>query len=108
MNIEIISGSPRKDSLSHRVVLFLQKYLSEKTEHNVNIIDVRDWAFPLLQQEVFSNVERAPEELKPLAKRMFEANAFIMVSPEYNGSYTSALKNLFDHFPNSYTKPLQL
>jgi NAD(P)H-dependent FMN reductase len=66
MNVEIISGSPRKDSLSHRVVLFLQKYLSEKTEHNVNIIDVRDWGFPLLQQEVFSSVERAPEELKPL------------------------------------------
>ena len=104
MNIEIISGSPRKDSLSHRIVLFLQKYLSEKTEHNVNIIDVRDWAFPLLQQEVFSNVERAPEALKPLAKRMFEANAFIMVSPEYNGSYTSALKNLFDHFPKQLHK----
>ena len=30
MNIEIISGSPRKDSLSHRVALFLKKYLSEK------------------------------------------------------------------------------
>ena len=104
MNIEIISGSPRKDSLSHRVVLFLQKYLSEKTEHNVNVIDVRDWAFPLLQQEVFSSVARTPEELKPLAKRMFEANAFIMVSPEYNGSYTPALKNLFDHFPKQMHK----
>ncbi|CAN5670366.1 NAD(P)H-dependent oxidoreductase [soil metagenome] len=99
MNIEIISGSPRKDSLTHRVAIFLQKYMSAKTEHNVDIIDVRDWAFPLLQQEVFTNVERAPEELQPLAKRMFEANGFIMVSPEYNGSYTSALKNLFDHFP---------
>lgn len=104
MNIEIISGSPRKNSLSHRVAIFLQKYMSEKTEHNVNIIDVRDWAFPLLQQEVFTSIERAPEELKPLAKRMFEANAFILVSPEYNGSYTSALKNLFDHFPKQTHK----
>jgi NAD(P)H-dependent FMN reductase len=104
MNIEIISGSPRKGSVTHRVALFLQKYMSEKTEHNVNLIDVRDWAFPLLQQEVFSSVERTPEELKPLAKRMFEANGFIMVSPEYNGSYTPALKNLFDHFPKQMHK----
>jgi NAD(P)H-dependent FMN reductase len=104
MNIEIISGSPRKGSVTHRVALFLQKYMSEKTEHNVNLIDVRDWGFPLLQQEVFSSVERTPEELKPLAKRMFEANGFIMVSPEYNGSYTSALKNLFDHFPKQMHK----
>ena len=30
MNIEIISGSPKKDSVSHRVALFLKKYLAEK------------------------------------------------------------------------------
>ncbi len=104
MNIEIISGSPRKESVTHRVALFLKKYMSEKTEHNVEIIDVREWAFPLLQQEVFTSIERAPEELKPLEKRMFEADAFIMVSPEYNGSYTPALKNLFDHFPKQTHK----
>ena len=104
MNIEIIAASPRKQSVTHRVALFLQKYMSEKTEHNVNIIDVRDWEFPLMQQEVFSTLDKVPEELKPLARRMFEANGFIMVSPEYNGSYTSALKNLFDHFPKQSHK----
>ena len=36
---------------------------------------------------------------------MFEADAFIMVTPEYNGSYTPALKNLFDHFPKQSRKP---
>jgi NAD(P)H-dependent FMN reductase len=35
---------------------------------------------------------------------MFNANAFIMVSPEYNGSYTPALKILFDHFPKQSRK----
>jgi NAD(P)H-dependent FMN reductase len=104
MNIEIISGSPRKESVTNRVALFLQKYITEKTEHTINIIDVREWEFPILQQEVFTSVEKAPEALKPLAKRMFEANAFIMVSPEYNGSYTPALKNIFDHFPKQRHK----
>ena len=103
MNVEIISASPRKESTTHRVALFLKKYMSEKTEHNVNIIDVRDWELPL-QQEVFTSVDRTPEMLRPLAKHVFEANAFIMVSPEYNGSYTAALKNLFDHFPKQTHK----
>jgi len=103
MNIEIISGSPRKESTTRRVALFLHKYMSEKTEHNINIIDVRDWEFPLLQ-DVFTSAERTPASLQPLAKRMFDANAFIMVSPEYNGSYTGALKNLFDHFPKQAHK----
>ena len=58
----------------------------------------------MLLQEVYTSVEKAPEELKPLARRMFDANAFILISPEYNGSYAPALKNLFDHFPKQMHK----
>jgi len=104
MNIEIISGSPRSNSVTHRMVLYLKKHLSETTEHNINVIDVRDWELNVLQQEIYRSVETAPVEFKPLAKRMFDADAFILVTPEYNGSYTPALKNLFDHFPKQSRK----
>jgi len=104
MNIEIVSGSPRQESVTFRIALFLQKQLQEKTSHNVDIIDVREWNFPALQEEVFSSVANTPEHYKPLAKRMFEANAFIIVTPEYNGSYTPTMKNLFDHFPKQLHK----
>ena len=97
MQIEIVSGSPRKESLSFRVALHLLQQLSSISTHTVNIMDVRDWHFPLLQ-EVISSPEAAPEHLQPMAKRMFGAQAFILVTPEYNGTYTAALKNLFDHF----------
>jgi len=104
MNIEIISGSPRSNSVTHRVVLYLKKHLNETTGHNINVIDVRDWELNALQQEVYRSVETSPVEFKPLAKRMFDADAFILVTPEYNGSYTAALKNLFDHFPKQSRK----
>ena len=104
MNIEIVSGSPRKDSVTHRVVLYLKKYLSERTEHNISVIDVRNWKLDVLQQHVYKSVDTAPITLQPLVKRMFEADAFILVTPEYNGSYTPALKNLFDHFPKQSHK----
>jgi len=103
MNIEIISGSPRKESVSHRVAVFLHKYFTEKTHHSVNIIDVRDWNLPLLQH-VFSSVENTPDAFKPLAERMFAADAFIIVTPEYNGGYSPALQNLMDHFPKQNHK----
>ena len=103
MNIEIISGSPRKDSVSHRVAIFLQKYLSQKSPHQVGIIDVRDWNLPLLQH-VFSSLEKTPAAFTPLAKRMFAADAFVLVTPEYNGSYSPALQNLVDHFPKQSHK----
>lgn len=104
MNIEIVSGSPRKESITFREAVYLQNRLKSKTLHQVNIIDVREWHFPVLQQTVFSSVDVTPELLKPLAERMFAADAFIIVTPEYNGSYTPAMKTLFDHFPKQQHK----
>jgi len=103
MNIEIISGSPRQDSASHRVALFLKNYLQGGSQHEIGIIDVREWKLPLLEQ-VFSSVEKTPDRYKPLAERMFAADAFILVTPEYNGSYSPALQNLLDHFPKQHHK----
>ncbi|MCZ2223405.1 MAG: NAD(P)H-dependent oxidoreductase [Chitinophagales bacterium] len=103
MNIEIISGSPRKESISIRAALFLEKELKEKTNHNIGLINLNSFDLGLLQN-VFKYVDDAPEQFKPLAKRMFDANAFIIVTPEYNGSYSSVIKNLFDHFPKQSRK----
>lgn len=105
MNIEIVSGSGRTDSITFRLALHLQKALSEKTTHTINILDVREAHFPDLQEGVFSSIENTPEPHKKIAKRMFKADAFILVTPEYNGSYTPMLKNLFDHFPKQLHKP---
>jgi NAD(P)H-dependent FMN reductase len=104
MKIEIISGSPRQESITHRVALYLHQLLSESTPHEVGLIDVRDHQVGLLQK-VIINVENAPEQYKALAERMFAAEAFILVTPEYNGSYSPALKNLLDHFPKQIHKP---
>ena len=107
MNISIISGSPRKGSVTHRLALFLKNQLTQKTSHEVNIIDVRDWDLPLLQ-DVFSSVEKTPEQFKPLAEHMFASDAYILVTPEYNGSYSPALQNLLDHFPKQSHKVFAL
>lgn len=103
MNIEIISGSPREQSLTNRLALHLHSYLQQNTDHTVGIIDVREWQLPLLQ-EVFTTIDKTPDQYKPLAKRMFAADAFIFVTPEYNGSYSPAIGNLMDHFPKQSRK----
>lgn len=104
MRIEIISGSPRPNSVTHRVALHLQNLLQKNSEHEVDIIHLKDWNLPALQS-IFISVDHTPDEFKPLAERMFAANAFILVSPEYNGSYSPAMKNLLDHFPKQHHKP---
>lgn len=103
MKIEIISGSPRGSSITNRVALHLKNVLQQKTDHEVDILDVRENELPLLQA-VFTSVESTPEPYKKIAERMLNANAFILLTPEYNGSYSAALKNLLDHFPKQHHK----
>jgi NAD(P)H-dependent FMN reductase len=103
MKIEIISGSPRHNSTTNRLALFLEKELKENTVHEVGLIDVRQYAMPGVQK-VFTSVEDTPDKYKELATRMFNADAYIIVTPEYNGSYSPAMQNLFDHFPKQHRK----
>jgi chromate reductase len=104
MKIEIISGSPRHESVTVRVAKFLHKYLSETTEHEVNLLDVRNFPLPNIQK-VWTSLEAVPAEWQHLGKRVFGADAFILVTPEFNGSYSPAMKNLLDHFPKQSRKP---
>lgn len=104
MKIEIISGSPRINSVTRRVTLYLKNWITQNTAHEVDIIDMKDWSVPPVQS-VWVTAEKVPLELQPLAQRVFEADAFILVTPEYNGSYSPAMKNMLDHFPKQHHKP---
>lgn len=107
MKIEIISGSPRINSVTRRVALHLKNQINATTEHEADIIDMKDWIVPPVQT-VWTTIDKAPIEFQPLAKRIFDADAYILLTPEYNGSYSPALKNLLDHFPKRHHKPFGL
>lgn len=104
MKIEIISGSPRINSITKRVALHLKNWLLNNTGHETDMIDLKDWNLPPVET-VFVSVDKTPDEFKPLAERIFNAHAFILVTPEYNGSYSPAMKNMLDHFPKQHHKP---
>lgn len=103
MNIEIIAGSPRKPSLSLRVAKHLYACLQNREGLSVGLINMQDTVFPFIQN-VWKNADEAPEEHRAIAKRMFASDALILVSPEYNGGYSPALKNFLDHFPKQTRK----
>lgn len=107
MNIAIISGSPREGRLSHRVTLHLARRLQQETTHTVQVIDVKEWSLPPVQSS-WASLDEVPELYRPLAEMVFEADAFILVSPEYNGGYSPTMKNLLDYFPKQSRKTFGL
>ena len=96
MHITILSGSTRINRQSHRVALALEKWIKENNEHTVEILDLAEYQFPVLE-EVLHRHPNPPDGLEDFANRVRNSDAHIFVSPEYNGTYTSALKNAVDY-----------
>ena len=104
MNILIVSGSPRTNSSTQRVAINLRNWLKENSDHDIDVINMKDWNVPAVQS-VWVSLDKVPFEFKSLAEKIFNADAFILVTPEYNGGYSPAMKNLLDHFPKQHHKP---
>mgnify|MGYP000858820162 CR=1 FL=1 len=96
MQIAIFSSSTRINRQSHRVCLGLEKYIQEHTPHKVVVLDLAAYNFPIME-EVLHKLPDVPDGLHEFAQHVRHSDAFIFVSPEYNGSYTAALKNAVDY-----------
>ncbi len=96
MHITILSGSTRLNRQSHRVALALEKWIGRQGVHTVEVLDLAEYNFPVME-EVLHRHPAPPEGLADFAERIRRSDAHIFVSPEYNGSYTAALKNAVDY-----------
>ncbi|MCL6257552.1 NAD(P)H-dependent oxidoreductase [Aquiflexum sp. TKW24L] len=96
-NIVLISGSPRKNSVSFRIATHLLKRLEKNEDLKIEFLDMKEFSLPPVQK-VWMNLEDVPAGYHDLYKTMDHAHGFIIVSPEYNGAYSATMKNLLDHF----------
>jgi len=96
MKISLVSGSTRIDRQSHRIALALQTEL-EQRGHDVYLIDllVEDLG-PF--EERFSRLANPKPAWTVLNQMLMDSDCFLFLSPEYNGSISSSLKNFIDLF----------
>jgi NAD(P)H-dependent FMN reductase len=95
MNIVILSSSIRKGRKSHRAALYLNNYINENTDANAEIFDLLEADFPLFHERL-QFLENPPEIAVKYSEVIDNADAIIVVSPEYNGGYPASFKNAFD------------
>ena len=99
MKITIIAGSPRKESVTRRIALHLQTRLRADA-HEVTIADLGGSNIGDFGQ-VWQNEGDVPAHFASSYAAIMQSEAVIIVSPEYNGTYTGALKNMLDHLPKN-------
>ena len=99
LKVQIIVGITREGRNSDRVVEWILPMARRAFE--VEVIDLRDWPLPFFQEVVANMGElNNPTYSDPLVQRwnakIKEADAYLMVTPEYNHGIPAVLKNAID------------
>lgn len=94
-HIAIISASIREERLSHRVALFIKKYLEDNKLASVDMLDLKAYNFPLFTERLMY-MENPSAEVLDYEERFNKADGIIIVSPVYNASFPASLKNVID------------
>ena len=95
MDLLIISSSVRTGRNSHRVALFFEKFISQKQNIAVEILDLNDYQFPIFEERL-RNIKEPSAEMLEFASKVQHADGIMIVTPEYNGGYPASLKNAID------------
>jgi len=106
--IAIISSSIRTGRASHRVALYFKKLIEERKLGTPEILDLNEYQFPLFNERLRLQPEPS-EKLLEFAAKIKAADGVIIVTPEYNGGYPAALKNVVDVlYDEWHRKPLAI
>ncbi|OQR91319.1 NADPH-dependent FMN reductase [Achlya hypogyna] len=99
LKISIIVGSVRPNRMGLRVGKYLAAQLAQQGVKQVHLIDPAPLNIPLLvnRYDSLTDAEKTPE-LQELHAKIAESDAYIVVSPEYNHSYSPIITNVMDYF----------
>jgi len=99
--LNVIVGSTRPTRAADRVFPWVVARATTHGAFEVEVVDLRDWPLPIFQEHIGTIGDFAdPTYSDPIVKRwnqkMNEADAFLVVTPEYNHSVPGVLKNAID------------
>ena len=102
MKVAIVSGSIRKGRQSHKVAYFLRNKLVEWGVET-DLLDLALHPLPPFGQDT-ENTGSSEGAIKEISNRLHKADALLLVTPEYHGSFSGVLKNALDYFWSEFSK----
>ena len=101
--ITIICGTNRKDSFSGKVAN-IYKGMVEETGETCDLINLLDLPHDFILSALYENAGNNTT-FNPIRDKMVSAEKFVIIVPEYNGSFPGILKTFFDglKFPDTFT-----
>jgi NAD(P)H-dependent FMN reductase len=105
LRLVVINSSLREGRFGPTVARWSLGRIAERADLDVDYLDLADHPLPLRLSQQPSSEDQA--ELSKVAPRLARADAFVVVTPEYNHSFPASLKNLLDwHYTEWRAKPV--
>lgn len=100
LKIQIILGSTRQNRFSEKPGRWIIQELQKRKDVAGELLDLRDYPMPFFDEKTYPSdpaMEYSHEVAATWAKKVAEADGYIIVTPEYNHGYPSVLKNALDY-----------
>src|SRR5689334_11375201 len=98
-HVQVILASVREQRAGDKVAHWFMQVIGAREDLTSELVDLIDWPLPNYHLATLPKVAETNYEL-PLARAWVEklaaADAFVIVTPEYNHSYPASLKNAID------------
>ena len=99
MKLQILVGSTRQGRVSDRVGKWVAAEAAKLEGVEAELVDLNDYPLPFFNEAVSPqyNPDRQPEPaVAKWLSKLDEADAYVLVTPEYNRSTSGVLKNAID------------
>ena len=105
LNLALIVASDREGRFAPVITDWLRSRLAEREDFAVTVVDLAEVDLPTSLSHDPSPAVRA--ELAKVSPALAAADAFVVLTPEYNHSFPASLKNLVDrHYTEWQAKPV--
>ncbi|MER6131844.1 NAD(P)H-dependent oxidoreductase [Streptomyces sp. NPDC001815] len=105
LKVAVIVGSNREGRFGPVVADWLLGRFLDRADLSVDVVDTADLRLPTALS--YSPSPEVAAELAKVTPRLAEADAFVVLTPEYNHSFPASLKSLIDwHYEEWRAKPV--
>ncbi|SEG90428.1 NAD(P)H-dependent FMN reductase [Thermomonospora echinospora] len=102
----MIISSTRKGRFGSTVARWFAEQAGQRTDMTLDVIDLSTAGLP---DTLVDDDDDVPEPVRALTPRLAAADAFVIVTPEYNHSFPAPLKTAIDWFVDEWrAKPVGL